>query len=62
MARESGDQEPGRSGDGGGGDNDEDRGDSDLGCDHIRASVGHAEPDLDGSDEDQSEGVDRGRG
>ena len=61
VARESGDQEPGWSGDGGGGDNDEDRCDGGLGCDELPASVGHAEPDVDGSDEDQSEGVDRGR-
>jgi hypothetical protein len=59
VTRESGDQEPGWSGDGGG-DNDEDRCDGGLGCDDLPASAGHAEPDVDGSNENQSEGVDRG--
>jgi hypothetical protein len=40
---------------------DKDRCDGDLGCDDLPASVGHAEPDVDRSDEDQSEGVDSGR-
>jgi len=49
MARESRDQEPGWSRDGGGSDNDEDGGDPDLGSDDLPASISDAEPDVDRS-------------
>ena len=46
-------------GNGGGGDNDEAECHAALGCDDLQASVSHGEADLDPSDHDQAERINR---